>query len=228
MRSTRRWLLVLGGVMTLGLSGCSLVNLIYFIAILGGMQTTSDPKFTFPEDARRIAVVTTADYTTQVNTVHLDQDLNELIARKLFEGFDGDRKTRHIKVIKASKVAKWQDEHPNWRSLDPVEIGRALDANYVIYVELAQVAFYEDGPSKYLYRGKADLGVTVYRVDEEDGETPMPRDELHFEYPKGRPIPVADLPLNRFRREFLNRLSNEVVWYFIPHEVLYDASADRF
>ncbi len=231
MRSNRRklWVLIGLAATAVGLVGCYPIQLLYFAAILLGMDTTDPAKFTFPEDAKRIAVITTADYTTQVNTVHFDQDLNEMVARKLFEGFDGDRKTRHIKVIKAGKVAKWLDEHPNWRSLDPVEIGRALDANYIIYLELGAVAYYEDGPTKFLYRGKADVGVTVFRVDEQDGDIVLQRQDLHFEYPKGaRPIPVADVPLSRFRKEFLTRLSDEITWYFLPHEIVYDPGADRF
>jgi hypothetical protein len=228
MRRNYRWLLVLSGLASLVLtSGCNLLGAIYFAAIMLGMDTTTPPAFTFPEDARRVAVVTTADYTTQVHTAHLDHDLSEIVARKLFEGFDSDKKTRQIKIIKAGKVAKWQDEHPNWRSLDPVEIGRALEADYVIYLELSGVTYYEDGPSKQLYRGKADVAITVIRVDDEDGES-FPLDELQFEFPKGRPLPAADFPLNRFRAEFLNRLSDQIIWKFIPHDEVYNPGADRF
>ena len=209
-------------------SGCSILGLAYFVGLMVGMETREKPKFGFPEEqSLRIVVVTRTDFGSQIELGAVDRELNEMVARKLFEGFDGEKKLKQVKVIKATKVAKWQDEHPNWHGLEPVEVGRAFQADYVIYLEVLGLNLYEDGATRNLYHGRTDVAITVVKVDDSDGEQ-LHQEELHFEYPINRPIPSADLSLARFRREFLGRLADQVSWYFVPHEQVYNPGADRF
>jgi hypothetical protein len=204
------------------LFGCEILAPFYLAAIMMGYDQRVPPAFEFPEDAKRIVVVTYTDLSTQTEFGHVDQELNDVLSRMLFQGFDQPKnalteKKRGIQVIKASKVAKWQDEHHDWTSMDPAEIGKALKADYVIYVEVGKLTMYEDGPSQILYRGHADVTLSVVRVENE--EVVLPSETVSIYYPKDRPIPVSgDIPPTKFRREFIRRMAERLSWYFLPHE----------
>ena len=204
------------------LFGCQILAPFYLAALMMGYDQRVPPTFEFPEDAKRIVVVTYAEIDTQTEYGHVDQELNDMLSRMLFKGLDEPTnqfvdKKRDIRVIKASKVAKWQDEHHDWTSMDPAEIGKALKADYVIYIEVGKMSFYEDGPSQILYHGQADVTLSVVRVENE--EVALPRETISIHYPNGRPIPVSpDIPPAKFRRDFIRRVAERLSWYFLPHE----------
>lgn len=219
MRTTlHRWLVLVGLAMAplvVG-SGCSFLAPFYFMAVMAGMDGRIPPKFVLPEDAKRIVVVTSADTGTQIDAGHVDQELNELVSRKLFEGFSIDKKTKEIQIIRSDRLARWQDEHPH--STDLNEIGRALNADYVIHVDVDQLDFYQGG-NRMLFQGQADIAVSVIKVNGQgDGEVVFPAESFNTEFPRGRPIPATDWSMARFRRAFLLRLAEQISWFFVPHE----------
>lgn len=220
MRS-RAWVLAL--LPLLGtLFGCQILAPFYLAALMMGYDQRIPPVFEFPEDAHRIVVVTYIDLDTQAESGHLDQELNDNLSRRLFQGFDDPKnpiaeKKRDIQVIKASRVAKWQDEHHDWTTMEPAEIGQALKADYVVYLEVGRIKLYEDGPSQILYRGHADVTVSVVRVENE--EVVFGPEPLSIYYPKDRPVPVSpEIPPAKFRREFIRRMAERISWFFLPHE----------
>ena len=143
----------------------------------------------------------------------------ELFGRMLAKGIFDEKKKR-IEVIKASKIHKWQDEHPDWHSIaSEAEIGKRLKADYVVYLELGHMRFWEEGSNKTLFQGKAEMTVTVIKVDEDEGEVVFPREYVTVEFPKGRPIPAGnDMSMPQFRRMFITRIAQRVCWIFLPHE----------
>jgi len=218
------------------LSGCEIFAPFYVAAMMMGYDTRRDPAFTFPEDAKRIAVISYADSDTLIEMGHVDHELNETLSRTLFQEWDTGKNEAPLEaltkkkvkpqVIKSSKVARWQDEHEDWRSLQPAEMGRELKADYVIYVEIAKCSIYETG-SKVLYHGQAEVTITVVRVENE--EIAFGPETMSIEYPRGRPIPVSnEIPPLKFRREFIRRMAQQVSWLFIPHESGDEFSKDPF
>lgn len=217
MRALSRCLWIGCSPLVLCLTGCSVLAPFYFVAVMLGMDNRIPPRFQFPDGPHRILVVTTSDLGTQVDVGHIERELNEKVARLLFERLSAERKFKGIQVIKASKLARWQDEHPDWHGKSPAEIGRALEADYVIFVEIDNFTLFEDGANRQLLQAKAEVSVSVVRVEGEEGEVVFPRDTFNFEFPKGRSIHISDITPNRFRREMLQRLAEQIVWYFVPH-----------
>jgi hypothetical protein len=214
------------------LSGCQIFAPFYVAAMMMGYDTRIDPPFHFPEDAKRVVVITYCDSDTLIEMGHIDHELNELVSRMLAKGFDEGKdqdplirltsKKTPPEVILSSKVARWQDEHEDWRSLTPAEMGRELKADYVIYVEVGGVRIYENGSSKILYRGQAEVTVSVHRV--EDELVAMAPEIISIQYPRERSIPVSpDIPPLKFRRQFLRIMAERISWFFLPHE-----SGDEF
>jgi hypothetical protein len=224
-RISARWCLLLtliGSLLFMG--GCNVLAPFYFGAILLGMDSRIPPEFQFPEpedDQKpiRIAVITYADANTQIEFGHIDRDLDDAIGRMLAKGIFDEKKKR-IEVVKASKVHRWQDEHPDWHSIaSEAEIARRLKADYLVYMEVGQLRLWDEGSSKTLFQGKAELTVAVFKVDEEEGEIVFPRKYLVVDFPKGRPIPAGnDMTLAQFRRMFITRIAQRVCWIFLPHD----------
>jgi hypothetical protein len=223
--SASRWLpalTVLGSL--LFVSGCSILAPFYFAAILIGMDSRTPPEFHFqePEDKEktiRVAVLTYADLNTQIELGHVDRELDETVGRMLAKGLFEEKK-KGVEVIKASKVHRWQDEHPDWHSISSeAEIGQRLKADYLVYLEVGNIRFYEEGSNKTLFQGKAEIRVSVVKVDDNEGDVVFPPKYLTVAFPKGRPIPAGnDMSMPQFRRMFLARIAERVCWIFLPHE----------
>jgi hypothetical protein len=233
--SARLGVLALMLLVALGFtSGCNILAPIYFATILVGMDPRIPPRFDFPEPEKdepvvKIAVITESDAHTQMELGSIDRELNEAIARRLAEGLFTEKK-KHVEVIKASKVHRWQDEHPDWRSItSEAEMGRRLGAAYVVYLELGNFSFYDQGSNKTLLQGKAELAVTVIKVDDDDGEVVLQREYVMVDFPKDRPIPVSgDMTPAKFRRLFLARIAERVCWTFLPHDSSEEYAKDPF
>ena len=205
-------------------SGCNVLAPIYFGMILFGVDSRIPPKFQFPEPEDkdkpiRVAVITYADVNTQIELGHVDRELDDAVGRMLAKGMF-DEKKKGIEVIKASKIHRWQDEHPDWHSIaSEAEIGQRLKADYLVYLEVGHIRFYEEGSNKTLFKGMAEMTVTVIKVDDNEGDVVLPRDYVTVEFPKGRPIPAgSDVTLAQFHRMFMTRIAQRVCWLFLPHD----------
>jgi hypothetical protein len=198
--------------------------------LLTGKDHRMEAEFVFPENpdrAIRVAVLTCTETGNLLRGYgRIDKDLNELVSRRLDEGFLAEKESDKIHIVMASHVAKWQDEHPNWRDLSPAEIGKALKADYVILLEVDNLSFF-DGGDRQLLHGRADITVSVIDVTQGDGDPVKPPTILHSEYPKDRPI-YNPVPFTNFRRDFLKRMAEQVSNHFLPHEIVHEISSDPF
>jgi hypothetical protein len=214
--------------------GCNPIAPIYFATILLGRDPRIPARFKFPEPAKgapnlRIAVITDADTRMQVELGHIDREVNDAVSLQLFQGLLNE-KQKGVEVIKASKVHAWQDEHPDWQSIaSEAEIGRRLKADYLVLLELEKLHFYEEGSNKTLFRGQAEISISVCKVDENDGEMVLQKDYITVEFPKGRPIPASnEMSLPKFRRMFVARIAERVCWTFLPHDQSEEFVPDPF
>jgi hypothetical protein len=212
-----------------GLTGCSILAPFYFVAVLAGMDDRIPPPLEIPEDPaakkadtpERILVVTYVPESQQIELGRIDRDLNEVIASRLALGFYAENK--NFAVIYADKLADWQDEHPDWRSVDANEIGRTFKADYVIYIEVSDLTYFGHGSGRTLLQGKANLMVSVIRVGPDRGERLHSQKLLSVEYPTGRFYMATEKPFKNFRHEFLQHIAERVAWLFLPH-----ATGDEF
>jgi hypothetical protein len=200
-------------------AGCNPFAPFLFTAYLTGVDREQRILFKFPADAKRIAVVTQMPFGTRVDMGHMDRDLNEKVARSLFEYFDTKKLTGQRDVVRATRVHKWQDEHPNWMNLDAGEIGRALRVDHLVVLEIRALSIYEQNSSRTLYKGHAEVHVQVYRISPESHEVVYSNPRLVVDFPtKDRSIPVAEISFQRFRDGFVDELAKRISWVFVPHE----------
>ena len=89
----------------------------------------------------------------QIDVGHFDRDVSNLLALKI-----ANYTNKKPEIILAAKVHKWMDEHQDWKT--PYEIGRGLNADYVVFVEIRRVSFYEKEGWKQFYKGTCETSVS--------------------------------------------------------------------
>jgi hypothetical protein len=209
--SGRRWLhlaVVMLCAASLSLSGCSM------LATLAYVIQPNDVKAAYPGlVGKRVAVVCRPVEELHYANANVAQDLAKLVGIKL------TKNVKKIEVIDQNEVSQWTDEN-NWT--DYAQIGRALDADMVVAIDLEQFSLNE-GPT--LYRGSAQINLAVYDVKNKKQQVyhrGMPR----AVYPPNTGIPTSDKNEAEFRYQYLEVLSEQVGRHFYDHNARDDFASD--
>jgi hypothetical protein len=124
-----------------------------------------------------------------------------------------------IKVVDQRKVAQWLDEN-TWEEY--TEIGKALDAEMVVGVDLQDFSIYQ---GQTLYQGKATVALKVY--DCKGGSQPVFEKDLpQAVYPPSTGIPTSEKAEAEFRREFVRVLAEQIGRHFYAHDAYADYALD--
>ncbi len=118
----------------------------------------------------------------------------------------------HVKdatIIDQEKVEKWLDSR-GWRETDYEEIGKGVGADKVVSIDLRNLTL-RDGMT--LYKGRADISVTVYDVAEE-GKVVFRKTFPNYEYPTLDGPSVIDTTEARFQVLFLTVVSKRIATLF--------------
>ena len=130
---------------------------------------------------QRIAIVCRPAFQTQYRDSSAAPELAQMVGDLLAKN------VKKCKVIPASEVAMWADEH-DWREY--AEIGRAVKADMVVGLDLESFSLYE---GQTLYQGRGDVHVWVYDMKTGNGrravwETKLPQTV----YPPTAAVSVSD------------------------------------
>lgn len=187
-----------------GLSGCNFALPIMYL-VQGPPMI--EPEFTKLR-SKKVAIVCETDTNTRYNFASVDTKLARRLAMHLRDAYT----FRKIEVIAPDEVYAWLDEHDDWT--DVSEVGEALEADYVLYVDLERFHLFEEN-SPTMYRGRAAATIRVYEM-EKDGELVF---ETSHEsaYPTGEPISTADIRRPVFEQQYIDRLADEIGRYFYPY-----------
>jgi hypothetical protein len=209
--SRRLWLYGLALTLTISTTGCNVVMLMGYL--IGGPPTI-EPDFNKQtkkslvskgSKVKSVAIVCYADKELKWDNEAVDHELSRYVAYRL---------TSHkINVIDPDRIHAWMDEHADWDK--PSEIGEALKADYVIYIDLKEFGLYEPN-SQNMFRGHSDIIVSVFDVVDDDGHSIYSR-EIASRYPTEMPVSADTLPFENFKKLYLSRLSEEIGRLFYEH-----------
>jgi hypothetical protein len=199
-------------------AGCNMMALPFFLLPQMDPKHDAECKLVPPDKTRntKVMILATTGLETRPEFFKVDRELSRRVCQMLEEGFKTNKEK--ITVIPTSKVERYRDEHPNWHSKAPEEIGERLGADFVISLEINSMGLYETGSSNTLFRGHADISVDVIDVHK-PSEGPIFRKEYRIEYPRTRPLPAGDSNVAGFREAFLKRVAQELSWLFTAHLV---------
>lgn len=227
-QTKQRWLLA--GLITLAFcaTACNPLTIPYFLMV--GLDPKVDPDCSLKEKAKeskeglKVVILASLPLETRQEFIGVDRELVSLLTAKLRDGFKQNKE--RIVVASSSWVQHWLEEHPNWKSMELAEVGKEIGADIIIDLEINRMSVYEEGSRNELYRGHADITVTVVDAREAENE-PIFRKEYSTTYPRSRgPVPVTDVPLQGFRLSFLTRVATDLSWFFTAHPTGDEYSCD--
>jgi hypothetical protein len=210
-------------VATFMVFGCSPLTMPYFL--LMGTDPKYDPDYKLcgdnsKEPTKVVVIVSLPLDSLPSELIGVDRELSTLFARQLQESCKENKE--NVLIASNTKIQKFKDEHPNWQSMGLVEIGKHFRADKVIDLELNKLGIYEPGSRATLFRGHAEVSVSVVDVHK-PGDEPVFRKEYSTDFPRSQgPQPVTDTNLQKFRSEFLTRVATDLTWYFTAHAVSED------
>ena len=211
MTAIKRLGLIAGILLAAGMTtGC---NLFYLPILLFG------PEPTIPAEMKQIGskekreqlnllVLTYAGPETRPEFIKFDRDLAAVIANEMRETYKSNGE--HVKVISTSKVEKFKQEHQNWQTMEPAEIGKRFDADWVVYVEVDNdtLSLYERGSARELFRAHADYSVTLINVHDPEEKK---QKQFSYTYPgEAKALQASDSTATLFKQKFLEQIACKV------------------
>lgn len=217
MVPVRRWLW--SGLCMLALTGagCNVLSLPFFIF---GPEPKLPPLLhrIAPEDSKqevKAVILVASSLEIRPELIRADRDLGVFLTKHLRQACDYNGEK--VKVVSPTQVDNFKSEHPDWRKWEPAEIGKHFGADWVIYLEVSALSLYEKGSNNQLYRGRAEIGVSLIDVRRpEEGFWQKP---FSGQYPgEARPpVDAAESNPMDFRRTFLDHVAEQIAWYFTSH-----------
>ena len=143
------------------------------------------------------------------------RELASLIAKRLPE--EARENKEKVTIVAQSQLDKFKMTNPTWKTMRPTVIGKKLGADYVIDLTIGSMNVYQPNSGNMIYEGRAEVAVQVYDVAAGSAE-PMHKYVHQYIYPKTGMIAVGDVPLSRFKMDFVGRLAVEIARKHIDHK----------
>jgi hypothetical protein len=163
---------------------------------------------------KRVAVVCVSDssaYGPDTFAGMLERNVAAILRQK------GDE----IDVIHSDDVADWIDNN-EWDQLDYREIGRGVGADAVLAIDVKGLSLHE---GKTLYKGRADMTLTVYDISD-DGRIAFRTEIPELAFPKNGPRHATEISEARFRRLFVHVAAENAAKYFYDYHIEDDFARD--
>lgn len=182
--------------------GC---NYVVGIGYLLGGPPSIDPDFDRMTDKSltdkdvTVAVACFAPNELKWDNSDVDKQIAEFVSYRLHE--------HKITVRRPEQVRAWMDSNPDWDK--PEEIGAGVDVTHVVYIDLSKFSLYEQDAS-HLYRGRAEALVSVVEMHPDGTGETIYQKELVSVYPLAVPRSTSQQSFGTFKRQYLERLSEEI------------------
>lgn len=153
----------------------------------------------------RLAIVTVTDsshYSDDAAARMLSSKVGEILTTEVDD----------VRLIREDRIQQWRDTH-GWDSIDYREIGKGVKAEKVLGIELTNLRL-RDGAT--LYRGRADVGLSV--IDVETGDILFRADLEEFTFPVSAGQHTSETTETRFRKLYLTMLARQIGRQFHPYD----------
>ena len=205
----RRWAFAaLASIVVATHHGCAQFTL---LGLLIGGPPHIEPEFdratgeSFVGNESKVLVVCYADPKLKLKYSKIDFEVATYVTRLM--------QINRINVVEPDYVQAWIDEHPDWETAD--EIGEALEADYVVEINLESFDLYEPHSST-LYRGRTTADIYTYKLSDTGDAERMFDKQVNFMFPTKVPRSAYEQTELDFKREFLSRLGEEIGFVYYP------------
>ena len=156
---------------------------------------------------KRVAVVCVSD-ASAYGPDTLTYTISKAVGMKLAQG------VKKIDIIPTSKVESWVDQN-GWDELNFSALGKGVDAERVLAIEVASYSIHEGAT---IYKGRAELTVTVYDMEKNAGsQVAYSFGPQEFSFPKNG-SPAIQSNDRQFEAFFLARMTQSISDHFMKHD----------
>jgi len=224
----RRWHWSAGvlGVLLLSAGiGCDMATLTYFLIPWADDTIPAQVKLTPPKGQKEATVVIMGSFAgleTRPEFQTVDRELCDRLAAEIKRRAEDNRD--RIKIVPYYQVKSYLNKELDPHMIDKRAIGKHFKADYVINLEINNMSLFE-GSYRQLFRGTTEISVTVFNVNQPNGEGPIYEEVYHTEYPARGPLDAeGGNSVLQFRTLFLNRLAKDLSRRFeaYPHDEKFD------
>jgi len=154
-----------------------------------------------------VAVVCFAPDDVRYQFDNINHDIAKYVTHQLH--------AKQVKVFTPEVVRDWLDKHDDWDK--PEEIGAALNATYVIFIDLHKFTLWAEH-SPNLRQGRSECLVSVVEMSPDGTGERIFSKEIISKYPLAVPRPASETTYDTFRRQYLSRFSDEIGRLFYEYE----------
>jgi hypothetical protein len=149
--------------------------------------------------------------------LNAERDLATELAHVLPEMAKANKDKKKIRVLSPTQVDKFKIANPNWKAMNPADVGQKLAADFVLDIELSKMHLYAQNTGRFerIYEGGAEVKVTVYEVGVESNIQDYPHT---FRYPKDSLRSGDAIPETEFKKQYFLNLATELAEYHIDHK----------
>lgn len=131
------------------------------------------------------------------------------------------REVKDIEMVSHTEINNWKD-NTDWDEIDYRAVGRGVKADMLIAIDVRSLSYY-DGAT--LYKGRADLTVTVYDMTK-GGKIAWSKDMPDFQFPQHGGRPVTDMVETKFQKDFLALLAKDIARCFYAYDKIEKVGLD--
>jgi hypothetical protein len=132
-----------------------------------------------------------------------------------------EQRVSNIELVPMEEVADWIDRN-NWNELDYVEIGRGVNADIVVFLDIESYSL-RDGPT--LYKGRATVTTSVYDIVG-DGKVAYQGNTYDFAFPQNGAKHSTETSEAAFQRVYTRALSYHLAKDFFSYDKQEDFAQD--
>lgn len=165
-------------------------------------------------EAKRVAVVCVSNseaFGPTEASVVLARQVGKLLEKSVDE----------IQLINQQEIGDWIDRN-DWDYLDYAAIGRGVDAEMVVAIDLDSFSLHE---GKTMYKGRADVSLVVYDMTQ-GAKRVFATTPPQIQYPLNSGYHTTDISEGEFRRQFLSLVARRLSRNFYPYDVKEDYAQD--
>lgn len=162
------------------------------------------PKFPGLEK-KRVAVVCVSDQST-FGPDSVTISVARMLSANLLKN------VKDIEIIPQSKIENWKDSN-GWGDLDELEIGKGVNADMVVWVEIPSFSIHEGST---MLKGRAQITTNVFDINK-GGSLVFTSGEEEFVYPRdGRPS--LQISERDFESKYIEKLAVYIGQNFCKHD----------
>ena len=207
-------------------SGCNIMSLPYFL-LMSDPKHEAELQSLAPKDKKtekKVIILTYGKLDLRPELINSDREIAFTVEKNLkaLNSANGDK----VSIIPSRKVEEYKSSHSDWQDRDPAEIGKHFKADYVVYLEINSLGIYELGSGGTLYRGRADINISLIDIKNPDESQPSRNFTCQFPREYRRQVTASDQSPMEFRQTFLDYVGKRIAWKFAARPTRDDFYAD--